>query len=123
MGLPSYIVAESGGCLLTIKAQPRARSTAFAGMHGSALKIRIASPPVKRAAITPTFAVKPADLENEWTYLRKVIRGEVAVDALSSLENNVIVVEILDAARAAVAKVRSAHGEAKAPEPTKAPAR
>lgn len=50
MGLPSYIVAESGGCLLTIKAQPRARSTAFAGMHGDALKIRIASPPVEGAA-------------------------------------------------------------------------
>jgi uncharacterized protein (TIGR00251 family) len=50
MGLPSYIAAESGGCLLTIKAQPRARSTAFAGMHGGALKIRIASPPVDGAA-------------------------------------------------------------------------
>ncbi len=50
MGLPSYIAAESGGCLLTIKAQPRARATAFAGMHGGALKIRIASPPVEGAA-------------------------------------------------------------------------
>ena len=50
MGLPSYIAAQTGGCLLTIKAQPRARSTAFAGMHGGALKIRIASPPVEGAA-------------------------------------------------------------------------
>jgi len=42
---------------------------------------------------------KPAELENEWTYLRKVVRGECAVDPLSSLELNVIVAEILDEAR------------------------
>ncbi len=42
---------------------------------------------------------KPAHLENEWTYLRKVIRNECEVDPLSSLELNLIAVEILDAAR------------------------
>lgn len=42
---------------------------------------------------------KPSHLENEWTYLRKVVRGECAVDPLSSLEYNVIVAEILDEAR------------------------
>lgn len=47
---------------------------------------------------------KPADLENEWTYLRKVVRGECAVDALSSLELNVVAVDILDRARKAVAR-------------------
>ncbi len=36
---------------------------------------------------------------NEWTYLRKVIRGECAIDPLSSIENNLIVCLILDAAR------------------------
>ena len=45
---------------------------------------------------------KPAHLENEWTYLRKVVRGECEVDPLSSLELNVIVAEILDQARGAV---------------------
>jgi uncharacterized protein len=50
MGLPPYITAETDGCLISIKAQPRARSTAFAGTHGSSLKIRIASPPVDGAA-------------------------------------------------------------------------
>lgn len=48
----------------------------------------------------PLRAVKPAAkepwLDNEWTYLRKVVRGECAVDALSSLELNVVVAEILD---------------------------
>lgn len=47
--------------------------------------------------VTPTK--KPEELENEWVYLRKVVRGECAVDPLSSLENNVIVAEILDEAR------------------------
>lgn len=50
MGLPAYITGEKGGCLISIKAQPRARATAFAGMHGTALKIRVASPPVDGAA-------------------------------------------------------------------------
>lgn len=50
MVLPAYITAETDGCLVSIKAQPRARATAFAGTHGSAIKIRIASPPVDGAA-------------------------------------------------------------------------
>ncbi|MCG3122589.1 MAG: hypothetical protein GIKADHBN_00981 [Phycisphaerales bacterium] len=44
-------------------------------------------------------SAKPAELENEWTYLRKVVRGECPVDPLSSLEVNVVVAEILDEAR------------------------
>lgn len=42
---------------------------------------------------------KPKHLENEWTYLRSVVRGECAIDPLSSIETNLIVAEILDAAR------------------------
>lgn len=42
---------------------------------------------------------KPESLRDEWTYLRRVVRGECEVDPLSSLEYNVIVAEILDAAR------------------------
>ncbi|MDX2147669.1 MAG: Gfo/Idh/MocA family oxidoreductase [Planctomycetota bacterium] len=44
-------------------------------------------------------AAKPAHLRDEWTYLREVVRGRRQVDPLSSLEYNVIVAEILDAAR------------------------
>jgi len=44
--------------------------------------------------------------ENEWVYLRRVVRGECAVDPLSSLEMNVIAVEILDAARMQAASKR-----------------
>ncbi len=43
--------------------------------------------------------VDRAGMENEWTYLRRVVRGECAVDPLSSLEFNLIATEILDAAR------------------------
>jgi len=46
---------------------------------------------------------KPAALENEWTYLRLVVRGQTPIDPLSSLEMNVVAVEILAAAREAVA--------------------
>jgi predicted dehydrogenase len=44
-------------------------------------------------------AAQATAMENEWTYLRHVIRGEYPVDPLSSLEINVIAAEILDAAR------------------------
>ena len=38
-------------------------------------------------------------MDNEWTYLRHVVRGNYPVDPLSSLSLNVIVAEILDTAR------------------------
>lgn len=41
----------------------------------------------------------PDPYQNEWTYLRQVIRGECSIDPLSSLELNVAVAEILDEAR------------------------
>lgn len=44
---------------------------------------------------------KPAWLKDEWTYLRSVTRGECEIDPLSSIEYNVIVAEILEAARTA----------------------
>lgn len=50
-------------------------------------------------AVVTTTDERPEWLANEWTYLRRVVRGECAVDPLSSLENNVIVARILDAAR------------------------
>ena len=41
----------------------------------------------------------PAPTDNEWSKLREIVRGRAEPDALMSLENNLIVVEILDAAR------------------------
>lgn len=68
------------------------------------LSLRAENAPAK----TVKPPAKPADLENEWTYLRKVIRGECAVDPLSSLELNSIAVDILDRARKAVAESKAA---------------
>jgi len=48
----------------------------------------------------------PTGFENEWVYLRKVVRGECPVDPLSGLQINAVVVEILDAARSQVGKSR-----------------
>lgn len=55
-------------------------------------------------------AEKPEVLRDEWTYLRHVIRGECEVDPLSSIEMNVISVEILDAARKSAAAQRGGKG-------------
>jgi len=67
------------------------------------LSVREADGPAKSAKPP----AKAAHLENEWTYLRAVVRGECVVDPLSSLEFNVIVAEILDEARRAATKTGS----------------
>lgn len=46
----NWIRPEPGGCVLSIKAQPRAARTEVAGVHGAELKVRIAAPPVDNAA-------------------------------------------------------------------------
>lgn len=43
---PTWIVAASDGCLLTIKATPRASRTEIAGADASWLRIRLQAPPV-----------------------------------------------------------------------------
>jgi len=63
-----------------------------------------------RAENAPAKSRKPAalppDLKDEWTYFRQVIRGECPVDPLSSLEMNLIAVEILDSARQSIRQRR-----------------
>ncbi len=44
------LVETSDGVILTIHAQPNAKRTECVGLHGDALKIRIASPPIDGAA-------------------------------------------------------------------------
>ena len=44
------VVAVSGGVRLALHIQPRASRTELAGLHGGALKVRVASPPVAGAA-------------------------------------------------------------------------
>lgn len=56
---------------------------------------------------SPALRGRPEPYANEWSYLRAVVRGECAVDPLSSLEYNRLVVEILEAARESAATGRS----------------
>ena len=44
--LPPWVSAAAGGCLVRIHAVPRASLTEVAGVHGDALKVRLAAPPV-----------------------------------------------------------------------------
>ena len=41
-----FRLAADGRITLTLHIQPGAKQTAFAGLHGDALKIRLAAPPV-----------------------------------------------------------------------------
>ncbi|MEW6543042.1 MAG: DUF167 domain-containing protein [Nitrospirota bacterium] len=49
---PRQAVAQDGpdGVVLTVHVQPGASRTEFAGLHGAALKFRVAAPPVEGAA-------------------------------------------------------------------------
>ncbi|MFG0313757.1 MAG: hypothetical protein ACF8LL_06195 [Phycisphaerales bacterium] len=59
-----------------------------------ALQVRLPDQPREPAVPSP----KPDHLTDEWTYLRSLVRGECEIDLLSSIENNLIVAQILDAA-------------------------
>jgi len=46
MGLPNYLTSFDDGTILEAFVQPRATRTAIVGVHGTALKIKVAAPPV-----------------------------------------------------------------------------
>jgi predicted dehydrogenase len=62
---------------------------------GDSLRVRL--PDAKEASRTP--APLPADERDSISYLAAVVRGRIKPEGRSSLANNVIVTEILDAAR------------------------
>jgi predicted dehydrogenase len=67
---------------------------------GNGLKVHLAGDQTAEEARTP--AELPSDERDSISYLTAVARGKVKPSGLSSLENNAIVIEILDAARESV---------------------
>ncbi|HJU06184.1 MAG TPA: DUF167 domain-containing protein [Nitrospiraceae bacterium] len=47
---PAFLHDSSKGVILTVHIQPNAGRTEYAGIHGDALKFRVAAPPVDGAA-------------------------------------------------------------------------
>lgn len=47
---PPFLVAQADAVLISLKVQPRARRTGFAGAVGPALKLQVTAPPVDSAA-------------------------------------------------------------------------
>lgn len=92
-----YRVAGDGRITLTLHIQPGARKTEFAGLHGDALKIRLAAPPVdgkaneallKFIADTLGMAKTAVSLKSGSTSRRKVLElkgvDRAAIEALAS---------------------------------------
>jgi predicted dehydrogenase len=67
---------------------------------GNALKVRLPGDGSKEESLTP--AELPPDERDSISYLTAVVRGKFKPSGLSSLENNVVVIEILDAARESI---------------------
>jgi predicted dehydrogenase len=63
---------------------------------GNELRVRL---PGQKEATTRKPEPLPADIRDEFAYLTAIVRGREKPSGLSSLENNVIVTEILSAAR------------------------
>jgi predicted dehydrogenase len=66
---------------------------------GDGLRVRLSE---RQAEQTRTPAARPPNQRDSISYLVAVTRGQIKPSGLSSLENNVIVTEILDAARESV---------------------
>jgi len=89
---PAWIVAANGGCLLTVKATPRASRTAIAGADAAWLRIRLQAPPVDgraNEALTEFLAEKldlprraVAVVAGETGRLKKVQIAGLGVDAV-----------------------------------------
>ena len=71
-------------------------------LRGNATRIRLAGRQEEQVAAPPI----PAPEDDFLNYLAAVVRNDVKPSGLSSLENNLIVTEILDAARKSAATGR-----------------
>ena len=89
-----YRVAADGHITLTLHIQPGAKKTEFAGLHGDALKIRLAAPPVDGKAneallrfVADTLGLPKSavSLKSGQTSRRKVVEiSGVAIPAIEA---------------------------------------
>lgn len=92
----SWLRRNDDGISLTLHVQPGAKRTEFAGLHGDALKIRLAAPPVEGKAnaallafLAKYFGVARADVElvSGDTSRHKIVRVHGAdATAVAALE-------------------------------------
>ena len=68
--MPEWYRREGDSIILTLHVQPGAKQTTVAGLHGEALKIRLAAPPIEGRAneallrfLADTFKVTLRDVE------------------------------------------------------------
>lgn len=93
-----FRVAGNGDITLTLHIQPGAKKTEFAGLHGDALKIRLAAPPVdgkanealvKFVADTLKLSKSAVNLKSGQSSRRKVLEVQGATaEAVARLIDN-----------------------------------
>lgn len=64
-----------GGCRIRVHVQPRASRSGLAGLHGDALKVRVAAPPVEGAANEAVCRLLAGLLDLPLSAVR-IVRGE-----------------------------------------------
>jgi hypothetical protein len=95
--MPDWYRSSENGITLTLHVQPGAKQTSVAGLHGDALKIRLAAPPIEGRAneallrfIADFFKVPLRDVElkqgGQSRYKRVEVRGS-AIEPDSLLIN------------------------------------
>ncbi len=97
--LPPWISEHSKGAVLHVHVVPRASATAFAGIHGERLKIKVQAPPVDGAAnkSIEKFLIKNFSLNRKSVVLTSgarsrqksfLLMGITPVEVLSMIKNS-----------------------------------
>ena len=70
MSCPVKVTDHQEGCIVPVRAQPGAKRTGVAGLHGNALKVAVNAPPVDgkanealRQALAEVLGIRPAQVE------------------------------------------------------------